>query len=59
VSNPSVGVSRALPVLVFAAFTSGCEAIEGIFKAGFWVGAIAVLIVVGIVAFVAAKVRQA
>jgi len=45
--------------LVVAAFTSGCEAIEGIFKAGFWVGAIAVLIVVGIVAFVAAKVRQA
>ena len=58
-SSTSLTLSRALPVLVLAAFTSGCEAIEGIFKAGFWVGAIAVLIVVGIVAFVAAKVRQA
>lgn len=58
VSNTSIALSRALPVLVLAAFTSGCEAIEGIFKAGFWVGAIAVMIVIGIVAFVATKVRQ-
>jgi len=58
VSNTSIALSRALPVLVLAAFTTGCEAIEGIFKAGFWVGAVAVLVVVGIVAFVAAKVRQ-
>jgi hypothetical protein len=48
---------RALPVVSLAVFMSGCEAIEGIFKAGFWVGAIAVMIVIGIVGFVASKVR--
>jgi hypothetical protein len=36
---------------------AGCEVAEGIFKAGIWVGAIAIAIVVGIVAFVAAKIR--
>ena len=57
-SNTKIALSRAVPVVTLAALTSGCEAIEGIFKAGFWVGAVAVLIVVGIVAFVAAKVRS-
>jgi len=37
---------------------SGCEAIGAIFKTGFWAGAIAVLIVVGIVAFIVARVRS-
>ena len=31
------------------AFTEGCRAVEGIFKAGFWVGIIAAVVVVGIV----------
>jgi hypothetical protein len=58
VSTTSVSLARALPVVSLAVFMSGCEAIEGIFKAGFWVGAIAVVIVIGIIAFVAAKVRS-
>lgn len=36
---------------------AGCEAIEGIFKAGMWVGALMIVVVVGIVAFLAAKLR--
>jgi hypothetical protein len=36
---------------------AGCEVAEGIFQAGIWVGAIAVALVVGIIAFVAAKIR--
>jgi hypothetical protein len=45
-------------MLVLAAFTmTGCEAIEGIFKAGVWVGVVGVALVLGIIAFVAVKVR--
>jgi hypothetical protein len=36
---------------------SACEAIVGIFKAGFWVGAIAVILVVALIGFLAAKAR--
>jgi predicted small secreted protein len=47
-----------LVVLVLAAFTmTGCEAIEGIFKAGVWVGVLGVAVVLGIIGFVIAKMR--
>jgi uncharacterized membrane protein YkvI len=47
-----------LLLLVLAAVPlAGCEVAEGIFKAGIWVGAIAIALVVGIIAFVAAKIR--
>jgi hypothetical protein len=36
---------------------AGCEAIEGIFKAGMWVGALFVVLIIAIVGFVAAKLR--
>jgi hypothetical protein len=32
-------------------FLAGCEAIAGIFRAGFWVGAVGVLIVIGLIFF--------
>jgi len=38
--------------------TSGCEAIGTIFKAGVWVGALAVVAVIALVAFVAMKVGR-
>ena len=45
-------------LLVVAAFTmTGCEAIEGVFKAGMWVGVLGVFLVLAIVFFVASKVR--
>jgi hypothetical protein len=37
---------------------TGCEAIQGIFKAGVWFGVIAVVLVIAVVGFVAAKIRQ-
>jgi hypothetical protein len=47
-----------LVLLVLVAVTaSGCELAQGIFKAGAWVGALAVILVIGLVAFVAAKIR--
>jgi len=40
-------LSRALLVLLLAVTLTGCAAVAGIFKAGFWVGiVIAVIIVV-------------
>jgi hypothetical protein len=35
--------------------TTGCQAIEGIFKAGFWVGAIVVIAVIALLVFVIGK----
>jgi hypothetical protein len=52
---------RILPVLAIVgigAITSGCEAIGTIFKAGVWVGAIAVIAALALVAFVAMKVGR-
>ncbi len=42
-----------LPLLL-----AGCEAVEGIFKAGLWVGIVAVVIVVAVVVLVARKVNR-
>ena len=44
-------------LMLVAVTASGCELAQGIFKAGAWVGALAVILVIGIVAFVAAKIR--
>lgn len=47
-----------LVLLVLVSMTlSGCEVVGGIFKAGAWVGALAVIVVLGIVAFIAGKIR--
>ena len=51
-----VWLQLMLLVLV-AVTTSGCELAQGIFKAGAWMGALAVILVIGLVAFVAAKIR--
>jgi len=39
---------RVMLVLLLAVLIAGCSAIAGIFKAGFWVGVIAVIVVVGL-----------
>lgn len=47
-----------LALLVVSAMTvTGCEVIGGIFKAGVWTGAIAIVVVLVVVGFVAAKLR--
>jgi len=48
---------QLLLLVLVALNASGCELAGGIFKAGAWVGALAVILVIGIVAFVAAKFR--
>jgi len=47
-----------LVLMVLAAMTlTGCEVIGGIFKAGVWTGVIAIVLVVIVVGFIAAKIR--
>ena len=47
-----------LLILLIGTMTSGCEAIGAIFKAGVWVGAIAVIAVIALVAFIAMRVGR-
>jgi hypothetical protein len=47
-----------LLLLVLAAITlPGCEIVGGIFKAGVWVGVLAVVLVIAIVGIIAGKIR--
>jgi hypothetical protein len=47
-----------LMLLVLVAMTfAGCEIVGGIFKAGAFVGALAVILAVGVIAFIAMKIR--
>jgi hypothetical protein len=44
--------------LALAMATSGCSVIEGIFKAGLWVGVIGVLLLVGVVGGIFALLKR-
>jgi len=58
--STSIAARRAVPLLaivLIGAMASGCEAIGALFKAGVWVGAVAVVAVIALVAFIAIKVR--
>ena len=51
-------LSRLLPLLLtLLAFASGCQVIEGIFKAGMWVGIIMVVLVVLIIGWLMRKMK--
>jgi hypothetical protein len=50
--------STVFPLMVAATLVSGCAAIEGIFKAGFWVGAVIVVLVVGLAAAMIGMLRR-
>jgi hypothetical protein len=45
-------------LLALSLSVSGCEAIAGIFRAGFWVGAIIVLLVIGLIAWIMGRGRR-
>jgi hypothetical protein len=47
---------QLLLLVLIAIALPGCAIAGGIFKAGAWVGALAVILVVGIIVFVAAKI---
>jgi len=53
-------IMKKLPVfynlIILSIFLSSCSAIEGIFKAGFWAGFIAVVVIIGLVIFLLASV---
>jgi hypothetical protein len=49
---------QVLLLLVAAIALPGCEIAGGIFKAGAWVGALAVILVIVIVGFIAAKISS-
>ena len=47
-----------IAILVFSSLTlAGCAVIGGIFKAGVWVGVLAVVIVIAVVGVIVATVR--
>ena len=54
---PASSLMRVIFIVVLAMSVAACEVIGGIFKAGVWVGAIAVVLVVVVVVFVVAKVK--
>ena len=48
---------RVMLIVLLAMSAAGCELIGGIFKAGVWVGAIAVILVIVLLVVVVAKVK--
>ena len=48
---------RIMLIVLLAVTAAGCELVGGIFKAGVWVGAIAVIVVAVAVFWAVAKVR--
>jgi len=49
--------SRIVALVLLGLPLAGCEVVGGIFKAGFWVGAVAVIAIVLVLVFVVGKVR--
>lgn len=54
---PAGNLLRVLLIVLLAMGVAACEVIGGIFKAGVWVGAIAVILVVVAIVWVVAKAR--
>jgi len=50
-------LSRMTALVLLGMSTSGCEVVGGIFKAGVWVGAMAVVAVIVVIVFAIAKMR--
>ena len=48
---------QLLIIVLIAMTTAGCELAGNIFQAGMWVGAIMIVGIIAIVAFIAAKIR--
>lgn len=54
---PASSLIRVVLIVLLAMSAAACEVIGGIFKAGVWVGAIAVILVVVLLVVVVAKVK--
>jgi len=44
-----------LPLLALILSLGSCQVVEGIFKAGVWVGVLMVVVVIGLIIFILAK----
>lgn len=55
--NPGWNLMRVMLIVLLTMSVAACEVIGGIFKAGMWVGAIAVILVVVLLVVVVAKVK--
>ena len=49
---------RLYALLLLALISTGCDLAQGIFKAGFMVGLIVVVVVIGLVLFLISKMRS-
>jgi hypothetical protein len=54
----SSAAARLFMILLLTVAASGCDIIGGIFKAGVWVGAIVVVLIVVLVLWIFGKVRK-
>ena len=54
---PASSVMRVLLIVLLGTSVAACEAIGGIFKAGVWVGAVGVILVVVLLIVVVTKVK--
>ena len=54
---PASNLMKVLLVVVLAMSASACEVVGGIFKAGVWVGAIGVILVVVLLVVVVGKLK--
>ena len=50
-------LSRIALLVFLGVSLAGCEVVGGIFKAGFWVGAVAVVVIVLVLVFVVGEFR--
>jgi hypothetical protein len=50
--------SRLLLLVLLALVASGCSVIGGVFKAGIWLGAIVVILIVVTIMFIVGKARR-
>ena len=50
--------SRIVALVLLGVPLAGCEVVGGIFKAGVWVGALAVIVVVVLLVFVVGKFKR-
>ena len=54
---PASNLTRILFIVLLAVSAAGCELIGGIFKAGVWVGAIGIILIVVLVVVVGRKLK--
>ena len=57
-TRTNTNLSLLALLLVLAVSSAGCEVVEGIFKAGLWVGVILVTLVVVAILWIVGKMRR-